>query len=343
MSQTFFPHHGDGHEANALGKRSFDYKKKKEEVKKKVDEFIKRHENEFQLSNQFFLFSMAMTACWLLTCFVEYMISQPMYVEMVGLKNQGIPPIALILFAILPSALMAEPYFRLFSRAFNSGQSPKSVRDTIINRDRKDLPITWLLFTIGLLMAVLLVLAMYYFSETRIEMMQAARIQVESMYIQLYLPSLLLALEIVTGIFVPNAIYCAVHVYPHSKYLLWRARRYEEKSRELALKACELWDAYRRELDKYNDENDKNETSVAISEELRQIILELFHNKDTNREDDAEEVDVEDPDPPNPVSPPGNSNEPPEVSEDVDDSSDEDQQDLKRVLDSLTEENNKNL
>jgi len=269
MNSFNLPPHPLGHQANLLAKQAEKISTRLVGLKKRVSEYLEKEMNMSEVSREFVLFSLTMFFAWLAIGFWEYQISKEMYIEFVGERWQFVPVLALLLFAILISALIAEPFMPMFTEYIFGQKENTSISHAILRRNTPPTPWRWIFFIIGIVLTIAVNYFLFKLSKERVELMQEAGDKIVSVHFQQILPAFLFDLEILAGVFLPFFLHYAFWFLLRIRFYRWKIENEEKKYLRDSNEACEFWDAYQRELDNYNHTNQTKELSVQPSSALK--------------------------------------------------------------------------
>ena len=165
-SKLPFPRHSLGHKANRLAKIAIrGLPRQLIRLQEKVRRFHESIGDMPSTSFAFKSFCFYMTLCWIAVIIWEFLISQEFYRDFVGdafaeSVFQFFPFLAIVLIAMLISALVGEPIHPILS-PFLVRNSTYTEADEILGvkppMDKK-----WLLFTIGIVLAIPMTAFIYF-------------------------------------------------------------------------------------------------------------------------------------------------------------------------------------
>ncbi|MDQ7063519.1 MAG: hypothetical protein Q9P90_04650 [candidate division KSB1 bacterium] len=283
MSASFsVPRHRLAFEANRLAREAVNQLGAR--LKRLLNKIQKFERDTQEIANLPFSFKSVcffMTLGWIAVIIWEFLISQEFYRDFVSKELspffQYFPFMTIVLIAMLISVLVGEPFHPILSR-FWQRNSGFTETDEILGKkppgDKR-----WKFFTAGVLIAIPFTILIYFLSSHRVKLLIEVGILDPGdsflIFAQRVLPAVLFVFEIATGVFV---IYF-VHILWY-----WIGTRLLEKSfdrlnwkiQETKQAAIRLWEAYRRDWERANREQNGNEVSQPISPcpELLQILHE---------------------------------------------------------------------
>ena len=274
-----FPRHSLGHKANKLAKIAIiGLPRELTRLQEKVRRFRESIGDMPSTSFAFKSFCFYMTLCWIAVIIWEFLISQEFYRDFVGdafaeSVFQFFPFLAIVLIAMLISALVGEPIHPILS-PFLVRNSNYIETDEILGV-KPPIDKKWLLFTIGIVLAIPMTAFIYFLSSERVDMLLQINENWDvNLTAQRWLPAVLFLVEIATGVFV---IYFTqiLWFWLGTKRFSTLIDKMQSQIEKTKYDAYELWEAYWREWNHFKNSNGTVSPPVRPCPELQQIIDEF--------------------------------------------------------------------
>ena len=284
------------HEANSFAKAAGDAGRNREAMERQMQR-EKSHPMRQKLLDatpHSILLYLVFTAAYFLMLYWEWSVSREIYEILIPSTLPWVPFLSCVFVALYGSACLGETttHFALFSLAQSesaadgNSQEYASVLKDLYDQPRERRRATpWFFHRLtGVVIAAVVIVAIYYLSRKRVELLQAAG-EAPAVGFQTYLPVALYAIEILLGI---PTFFCTMWAYAVLRTRLLRSKYTWEKRNEDTLRraAVEKATSYFAALSSYNSSaaaHGKVElVMIPLGKDLRFLLQEEWGYDPTN-------------------------------------------------------------